>query len=192
MSATTHDHAHGHEDHKPAFLVRWLCSTNHKDIGTLYLSFAVIGGLVGGILSEIMRAQLNFPGNHIVTDGQEWNTIITSHGLLMIFFSVMPALIGGFGNWFIPLMIGSPDMAFPRLNNISFWLLPPAFLLIIIGLFMGESGSGWTLYPRFRIRPTKPAWGWTARCLHCISPVRVPYWARSTSSPRSSICAPPA
>ena len=147
MSATTHDDAHDHHDHKPGFFVRWLCSTNHKDIGTLYLSFAVVGGLVGGILSEIMRAQLMFPGNHVVTDGQEWNTIITSHGLLMIFFSVMPALIGGFGNWFIPLMIGAPDMAFPRLNNISFWLLPPAFCLIITGLFMGESGSGWTLYP---------------------------------------------
>ncbi len=102
---------------------------------------------MGGILSEIMRAQLNFPGNHVVTDGQDWNTIITSHGLLMIFFSVMPALIGGFGNWFVPLMIGAPDMAFPRLNNISFWLLPPAFCLIVTGLFMGESGSGWTLYP---------------------------------------------
>ena len=91
MSATTHDHAHDHHDHKPSFFVRWLCSTNHKDIGTLYLCFAVFGGVVGGILSEIMRAQLNFPGNTIVTSGQEWNTIITSHGLLMIFFSVMPA-----------------------------------------------------------------------------------------------------
>ena len=153
MAATSDTHSHGHgdhghdHDHKPPFVQRWLFSTNHKDIGTLYLIFAVVGGLLGGILSEIMRAQLQFPNNHVVSEGQEWNTIITSHGLLMIFFSVMPALIGGFGNWFIPLMIGAPDMAFPRLNNISFWLLPPAFVLICIGLFMGESGSGWTLYP---------------------------------------------
>jgi cytochrome c oxidase subunit I len=152
-----HD-AHAH-DHKPGFVRRWLFSTNHKDIGTLYLIFAVIGGTVGGILSEIMRAQLQFPNNHIVTSGQEWNTIITSHGLLMIFFSVMPALIGGFGNWFIPLMIGAPDMAFPRLNNISFWLLPPAFVLICIGLFMGESGSGWTLYPPLSNATFEPGMG---------------------------------
>jgi cytochrome c oxidase subunit 1 len=152
-----HD-AHGH-DHKPGFVKRWLFSTNHKDIGTLYLIFAAIGGTVGGILSEIMRAQLMFPGNHVVTEGQEWNTIITSHGLLMIFFSVMPALIGGFGNWFIPLMIGAPDMAFPRLNNISFWLLPPALVLICIGLFMGESGSGWTLYPPLSNATFEPGMG---------------------------------
>ena len=147
MSATTHDAHDDHHGHAPGFVARWLFSTNHKDIGTLYLIFAVIGGISGGILSMIMRAQLASPGNHIVGTGQEWNTIITAHGLLMIFFSVMPALIGGFGNWFVPIMIGAPDMAFPRLNNISFWLLVPAYCLIMTGLLMGESGSGWTLYP---------------------------------------------
>jgi cytochrome c oxidase subunit 1 len=148
MSATTHDQVHDeHHEHHQSFVRRWLFSTNHKDIGTLYITFALIGGITGMMLSLIMRLQLMYPGSHWVTDGQRWNTIVTAHGLLMIFFSIMPALIGGFGNWFIPLMIGAPDMAFPRLNNISFWLLVPAFILITTGLVLNESGSGWTLYP---------------------------------------------
>jgi cytochrome c oxidase subunit I len=148
MSSTTHDAAHAyHDGHRPGFVTRWLMSTNHKDIGTLYLCFAVMSGLIGGTLSMIMRLELMRPGMHYFSSGQEWNAVITAHGLIMIFFTVMPALIGGFGNWFIPLMIGSPDMAFPRLNNISFWFLPPALLLILIGLFLGQAGTGWTLYP---------------------------------------------
>jgi len=159
MSVTTHDHAHEHHDHKPGFIMRWLCSTNHKDIGTLYLTFALIGGTTGAILSEIMRAQLMVPHNTIVGTGQEWNTIVTAHGLLMIFFAIMPATFGGFGNYFIPLMIGAPDMAFPRLNNISFWLLPPAFCMILTGLFLHESGTGWTLYPPLSLQTYEPGPG---------------------------------
>ena len=156
MSATNFDApnhgVHGHDTHHaphPTFVQRWFFSTNHKDIGTLYLIFAVVAGIVGVLLSLHMRLQLMYPGSHWFTSGQEWNSTVTAHGLIMIFFVVMPAMIGGFGNWFVPLMIGAPDMAFPRLNNISFWLLRPGLRAadLRVERRCGERAAGWTLYP---------------------------------------------
>ncbi|MBT5265701.1 MAG: cytochrome c oxidase subunit I [Rhodospirillaceae bacterium] len=136
-------------DHTPkGFVRRWLYSTNHKDIGTMYLILAIIGAFVGGGMSIYMRMELQAPGVQYMPDGQFWNVIVTAHGLIMVFFVVMPALIGGFGNWIVPLMIGAPDMAFPRMNNISFWLLVPALLLLVMSALVADgAGVGWTAYP---------------------------------------------
>ncbi|MBT2117472.1 cytochrome c oxidase subunit I [Dyella sp. LX-66] len=145
--AATHDH---HDDHHGApknFFVRWCMSTNHKDIGTLYLVFSLLMFFIGGSFAMVIRAELFKPGMQLVQP-YFFNEMTTMHALVMIFGAVMPAFVG-LGNWMIPLMIGAPDMALPRMNNLSFWILPFAFALLLSTLFMAGGGpaGGWTLYP---------------------------------------------
>ena len=144
--AEAHHEDHGH--HTPGFFTRWFCSTNHKDIGTLYILLAFIAAIIGGGMSWYIRMELAAPGLQYIEDTQFYNVLVTAHGFLMVFFVVMPAMIGGFGNWFVPLMIGAPDMAFPRMNNISFWLLAAALVLLLLSAIVGDGpGTGWTVYP---------------------------------------------
>ena len=185
-TAAAHD-AH----HHPTGLMRYINSTNHKDIGTMYLIFGIVGGIIGGLLSVAMRMELHEPGIQIFHGlaqmvygygaGDEaidaakhmYNVFTTAHGLIMIFFMVMPVLIGGFANWFVPIMIGAPDMAFPRMNNISFWLLPPALILLLMSMFFEGPpgnfgvGGGWTIYaPLSTTAQPGPAMDFAILALH--------------------------
>src|SRR5687768_17596532 len=151
MSTIPHEHVAGHDDHHdhhyPGGIMRWITTTNHKDIGTMYLWFSFTMFMVGGVMALTIRAELFQPGLQVVNP-EFFNSMITLHGLIMVFGAIMPAAVG-FANWQIPMMIGAPDMAFARMNNWSFWLLPPAAILLVLSIFVPGGGpqSGWTLYP---------------------------------------------
>ncbi|SFI98642.1 cytochrome c oxidase subunit I [Albimonas pacifica] len=151
--------AHAHDDHHPGFFTRWFLSTNHKDIGVLYLITSAVLGLISVAFTMYMRLELMEPGvqymlmeDGVTPNGHLWNVMITAHGILMMFFVVIPALFGGFGNYFMPLMIGAPDMAFPRMNNLSYWLYVCGSTLAVLSVVSpgGDqqlgSGVGWVLY----------------------------------------------
>ena len=144
--------AHHGEHHHPTGLIRWITTTNHKDIGTMYLIFSLVMFIVGGIMALVIRAELFAPGMQI-TNPHFFNQMTTMHALAMIFGAVMPGFVG-FANWMIPMMIGAPDMALPRLNNWSFWILPFAFTMLLAGLFTqgGGPAAGWTLYAPLSIQ----------------------------------------
>ncbi|HEY5790745.1 MAG TPA: cytochrome c oxidase subunit I [Gammaproteobacteria bacterium] len=146
MSVTTQESHHDEHHGKPYGIGRWLFSTNHKDIGTMYLWFSFTMFLVGGAMALVIRSELFQPGLQLV-DPHFFNQMTTMHGLIMVFGAVMPAFVG-LANWQIPMMLGAPDMAFPRLNNWSFWLLPFAFATLLSTLFMegGAPAFGWTFY----------------------------------------------
>ncbi len=170
----------GHEHHAPQGITRWLYSTSHKDIGTLYLWFSFAMFLTGGAMAMIIRAELFQPGLQLV-DPQFFNQMTTVHGLVMVFGAVMPAFTG-LANWMIPMMIGAPDMALPRMNNLSFWILPFAFLILLSSLFLPGGGPdfGWTFYA-----PLSTTYGPDSTALFVFSVhimVSAPLWARSTLS----------
>ncbi len=150
-----HGHEHGHDDHAhgpPKGMMRWLTTTNHKDIGTMYLWFSFSMFIVGGLMAFGIRAELFQPGMQLMTP-EFFNSLTTNHGLIMVFGAIMPAFVG-FANWQVPMMIGAPDMAFARMNNWSFWLLPPAALLLVAAFFVpgGAGAGGWTFYPPLSVQ----------------------------------------
>ena len=157
-SHETHDHHHdhSHDDHahhgRGPGLMGWFTTTNHKDIGTMYLWFSFVMFLVGGAMALVIRAELFQPGLQYVQP-EFFNQMLTLHALIMVFGAIMPAFVG-FANWMIPMMIGAPDMAFARMNNWSFWLLPPAAILLTGSLMVpgGAAGTGWTLYPPLAVQ----------------------------------------
>ena len=150
-AATAHDH-HDDHDHKPPFFARWFMSTNHKDIGTLYLIFSLTMLFIGGAMALVIRAELFHPGLQYI-DPHFFNQMTTMHALIMVFGAVMPGFVG-FANWMIPLMVGAPDMALPRMNNWSFWILPFAFSILLLSFFVpgGAPAAGWTLYAPLTIQ----------------------------------------